>query len=247
MITSVKWRQIARGLRDRIARGELRPGDPLPSEQELAVRYGVARGTARVALQHLVQTGAAADGSPRRVAHAELLTVHITRTADRTSPGESPTLGADSWLGDMRAAGQEPAHELDVITRQASHELAQRLEVGEDSAVVARRQLRYAGDRPHNEITYWYPAGVARGTPLASPASIIEGALAWLETNRGQMLHEVEITARMPGEDEAGRLLIPGGVPVAVVWRTSRTMAGVPMVTSMAVYPADRVRLALAL
>ena len=247
MITSVKWRQIAGGLRAQIARGDLRPGDPLPSEQELADYHNVARGTARVALQHLVQTGVAVDGSPRRVAHPELLTVHIARTADLTSPGESPTLGADAWLADMRAAGRVPEHDLEVIARQADHELARRLEVGEDSAVVARRQLRYAGDRPHNEITYWYPAGVAHGTPLASPASMIEGALAWLEANYGTLAHEVEITARMPGEDETARLQIPGGVPVAVVWRTSRNLAGLPLVTSMAVYPADRTRLALVL
>lgn len=247
MITPTKWRQIAEELITRIARGDIQPGDPLPSEQELAGQYDVARGTARVALQHLEQTGVAVGGSPRRAARRELLTVHITRTADRVSPGESPTLGADSWLGDMQAAGRETAHQLDVIIARADHDLAQRLEVSEDSAVVARRQLRLAGKRPHNEITYWYPAGVAHGTPLASPASIIEGALAWLEANRGTMAHEVEITARMPGEDERDRLDIPAGVPVAVVWRTSRSTGGYPLVTSMAVYPADRTRLALVL
>ena len=40
-------------LRDQIAGGALAPGDPLPSEQELGVLYGVSRITVRRALQEL--------------------------------------------------------------------------------------------------------------------------------------------------------------------------------------------------
>jgi GntR family transcriptional regulator len=245
----IKYRDIAGDLIDQIARGELEPGDPLPSEVVLAKHWNVARMTAREALRYLVRTGVAADGSPRTVAHRELLTVNIARDADHTDreTGEQPAHGgADAFLADARAAGREPAHKLRVIIDRAGHDLAQLLEVDEDSAVVGRHQVRGWGDTIHNEVTYWYPAGVAHGTPLASPASIIEGALAWLEANRGELRHEVEITSREPGEDEARRLVIGSG-PVLVVWRTSRDQNGIPVVVSMAVYPADRTRLRLLL
>ena len=46
-------RRIADDLRGLIQSGELRPGDPLPSESALSERYGVARGTVRQALAEL--------------------------------------------------------------------------------------------------------------------------------------------------------------------------------------------------
>ncbi|WP_327384901.1 GntR family transcriptional regulator [Streptomyces sp. NBC_01207] len=51
------YRQIAADLAAEIARGELTPGRPLPSEKELTERYGVARNTARSALAVLRERG----------------------------------------------------------------------------------------------------------------------------------------------------------------------------------------------
>lgn len=51
------YRLIAADLRGRIERGELRPGDVLPSEAELTARYGVSRGTTRQAFLELQAAG----------------------------------------------------------------------------------------------------------------------------------------------------------------------------------------------
>jgi DNA-binding GntR family transcriptional regulator len=51
------YREIAEELRRLIGRGELRPGDMVPSELALAEHYAVARGTARSALAQLVDEG----------------------------------------------------------------------------------------------------------------------------------------------------------------------------------------------
>ncbi|MFG2862148.1 GntR family transcriptional regulator [Streptomyces sioyaensis] len=51
------YRQIAADLIAEIARGDLAPGKPLPSEKELTERYGVARNTARSALAVLREQG----------------------------------------------------------------------------------------------------------------------------------------------------------------------------------------------
>jgi GntR family transcriptional regulator, N-acetylglucosamine utilization regulator len=51
------YRQIKDDLAGRIQRGELKPGDPLPSERELCERYGVSRPTLRQATQDLVRQG----------------------------------------------------------------------------------------------------------------------------------------------------------------------------------------------
>jgi DNA-binding GntR family transcriptional regulator len=49
--------QIAAALRDRIRKGDFKPGDRLPSEAALSEEFGVARGTAREALKKLDDDG----------------------------------------------------------------------------------------------------------------------------------------------------------------------------------------------
>ncbi|MER8221233.1 winged helix-turn-helix domain-containing protein [Streptomyces sp. NPDC094143] len=63
--------EIADDLRERIRGGELRPGDRLPTQAELAERFGVERGTVRQALRVLQEDGLlthVSKGSPPRIA-----------------------------------------------------------------------------------------------------------------------------------------------------------------------------------
>ena len=48
------YRQIADRIREQIARGELKPGDALPTESALQTEFGVSRVTVRQALRQLV-------------------------------------------------------------------------------------------------------------------------------------------------------------------------------------------------
>ncbi|WP_052310457.1 winged helix-turn-helix domain-containing protein [Streptomyces viridochromogenes] len=63
--------EIADRLRERIRAGELRPGDRLPTQAELAEEFGVERGTVRQAVRALQEDGLLANvskGSPPRIA-----------------------------------------------------------------------------------------------------------------------------------------------------------------------------------
>ncbi|MFF6999507.1 winged helix-turn-helix domain-containing protein [Streptomyces sp. NPDC008313] len=63
--------EIANRLRDRIRAGELKAGDRLPTQAELAEEFGVERGTVRQALRALQDDGLLSNvskGSPPRVA-----------------------------------------------------------------------------------------------------------------------------------------------------------------------------------
>jgi DNA-binding GntR family transcriptional regulator len=68
-----RYHSIATDLRAAIESGQLRPGDPVPSESALAAQYGVARGTARHALAELEGAGlvVAVHGKGRYVRAAE--------------------------------------------------------------------------------------------------------------------------------------------------------------------------------
>ncbi|MEU5532646.1 GntR family transcriptional regulator [Streptomyces sp. NPDC020362] len=63
--------EIADVLRERIRRGDLKPGDRLPTQAELAEEFGVERGAVRQALSALAVDGLLRDitkGSPPRIA-----------------------------------------------------------------------------------------------------------------------------------------------------------------------------------
>jgi GntR family transcriptional regulator len=51
------YQQLADLLTGQIERGELRPGQPLPSELHLQQTYGVSRGTVRMAMRALREQG----------------------------------------------------------------------------------------------------------------------------------------------------------------------------------------------
>lgn len=74
--------EIADILRDRIRAGDLRAGDRLPTQAELADEFGVERGTVRQALRALQQDGLLSNvskGSPPRVAE-------VTPASDEPQP-----------------------------------------------------------------------------------------------------------------------------------------------------------------
>ncbi|RAE39638.1 PLP-dependent aminotransferase family protein, partial [Burkholderia multivorans] len=49
--------QIVTGIRDLVARGELRPGEPVPASRKLAGHLGVSRGTVETAYAQLAVEG----------------------------------------------------------------------------------------------------------------------------------------------------------------------------------------------
>jgi GntR family transcriptional regulator len=92
--------QVARHLRELIARGALRPDAPLPAERELAEKLNVSRVTLRKALQELAGDGLI-DQRPRagtfirRIHVEQALSVLTGFTEDMQSRGLDP---ASRWL-----------------------------------------------------------------------------------------------------------------------------------------------------
>src|ERR1039457_6398843 len=95
-----KSSQVADDLRHRITSGELRPGDPVPSEPTLMDQYEIARGTVRKALQQLTQEGLISNGQGRGRtvrAHAPV-TFLASQSESRKRAGERT---GDAWVADV--------------------------------------------------------------------------------------------------------------------------------------------------
>ena len=55
--TNRRYEQVAEQIQQLIARGVLKPGDRLPGERDLAVKFGVGRGSIRDAIRALEMMG----------------------------------------------------------------------------------------------------------------------------------------------------------------------------------------------
>ena len=126
------YAQVYRALRTKIIEGEFPPGANLPTEKELASRFGVSLITARRALGDLVHEGLIQRKSgkgttvvPRLLGLSSLLEVQGRRTRTRILAVDNAPLTADSPLHVRMGVPVEPA-----------------------VAMLRVRRLRYVDDRP---------------------------------------------------------------------------------------------------
>lgn len=157
------YMRLQRLLRQRLASGELGPGQALPSERDLAVQLAVSRVTVRKALAGLVQDGVLV---PRRGAG--------TFVAERIV---KPLSKITSFTEDLRARGLNPRSVfLERSLGEVTPEEAMALNLSPGSRVVRLHRLRYAGEAPlaveHSAI----PQAI-----LEDPARVTDSLYATLE------------------------------------------------------------------
>jgi len=126
------WQSIAAALRAEISEGRYLPGDRLPTEAQLAARFGVNRHTVRHALTPLVEDGLVRT---RRGAGAFVA----------AAPTDYPLGERVRFHQNLLAAGRRPdKRRLDVAQRMATREEARALRVGEGAPVCAYHGLSLA-------------------------------------------------------------------------------------------------------
>ena len=207
------YRQIADQLRGAIDRGELRPGDRLPSEAELMRHYGVARMTARQAIQELRTEGRVVAEQGRGV--FVRLPAPVRRLAsDRFARGTARP-GKAAFLAEAEKAGVRPQVDQIEVNRAPAPRMCvsgSSLADGEEAVVRSRRYL--ADGHPIETAVSYIPADLAEGTRIAEQ-----------DTGPGRDLRPPgggrapagrfteEVTARMPTADERRRLQLAAARP----------------------------------
>jgi GntR family transcriptional regulator len=153
------YAQLARLLRERIARGEYRPGDRLPSEAELCATYRVSPMTVRRAVTLLVQEEVA------------------TTEQGRGTFVKSPKLGAATFdLSDLRRYLDDSATAVTILEARivsASARVSSKLAVGEGARVIAIKRLLSREDELifyHSEYLVFDPAWQRRRGPQVRPS-----------------------------------------------------------------------------
>jgi GntR family transcriptional regulator len=238
-------RRIADELRRAILDRELAPGQPLPSERELARTHGTARNTARQAIAILQAEGLVEAQHGRGVFVRErrpLLRVAHDRYARRyRQSGRAP------FRAEAEAQGRMARVEVTAIEPVAAPAwVSERLALPKGERVLVRRNRYLADEEPVQLAITYLPLSIAEGTALEREVPATGGIYAALE-ELGHQLTRIEerATARMPLPEEATALSLLPGVPVIDLRHTSYDQRDKPIEATHSILPADRNALTL--
>jgi GntR family transcriptional regulator len=235
-------RRIADAVRALITEGELAPGDKLPSERELARRFGTARNTAREAIRLLTEEGLVTAQHGRGVFVREKQRL-VRWGNERYSRRTFRETGLTPFRLEMQRQGKTPRVEVTSIEQiTPPFDVAERLKASpEEPSVLRRCNTYYADDEPLQVVTTYIRWTDADGTSLLQPKTGPGGIYGRLEEAGHTMTSgQDEVTARMASHHEVQTLDLPPGVPVLDVLHTSLNQDGEPFEVSRFVHRADR-------
>ena len=208
--------------------GELCVDSPIPSERELAERYGLSRMTVRQGINSLVAEG------------------RLTRVAGVGTFVAAPKLDVQARLAsfteDMLSRGMRPGMTLLALEKiEAGTHVAKQLDVPRGEPVIRIDRLRYADGVPMSVQNTYLPEALVPGL-LEQP---FEGSLHQLLRERYSLTvdwGEQTIEAATADPELARLLEISNGTPILRLHR--RSYAGDRLVEyDVSSYRADRYQL----
>jgi len=234
-----RYRQVADDLRAAIRRGEFTAGSVLPSQPDLARKYGLNQTSINRAIAILRAEGLI------RVEHGIGAFVQEVPTVKRVRRIPRAGSAGSSFAEEMRNAGLTPRTELaDLATVPATPEIADLLHVEAGSPVVRRTRHMFASERPVQLATSYVPIEVAGSQDIALPDTGPTGLYERLAARGFKPARFAEdIEVRQPRREEAAFLRLTEAQPVLVVARTVYDAADRPVEAVINVFPSQQWRL----
>jgi GntR family transcriptional regulator len=236
--------RVADDLRMQIETGALRPGDKLPTMDELAATHMCSLAVIRKAIDLLKQQGLVISEQGRGMFVRER--PHARRHGiDRYSKSRwragKPILTAEAE-SQGHTAGQL-MRELGEVP--APPKVAEKFGIPAGTPVWVRRRTTLVDDRPNQLADSYYELDVVNGTLIQQENTGPGGGFARLE-DAGYELDEIceEWSVRMPTGPESVALLLPAGTPVVDLTRTTFDKTGRAVEVMLAVISGDMVQMA---
>ena len=206
------YRQIKSLIVQALESGEWRPGEAIPSEQELAARFGVSQGTVRKAVDEL----AAENVLVRKQGKGTFVVSHhdprqffrfLRLVPDDGSLTQPQSVPLDCWRA---KAGQEAARVLQIP-------------VG-DPIIILRRVLKFSG-KPVVLDEIYLPGEVFEGLTLDTLKEWKGSLYSFFETRFGVRMLRAEERIRAVAADRmaAETLGVKEGTPLLSVERVTYT------------------------
>ncbi len=225
------WRQIEQAMERDITAGVITPGAQLPTEAQLAARFGVNRHTVRRAMEELSRRG--------------LVRVEQGRGSFVTEDVIDYTIGPRTRFSEViRRQNREPAGiVLRVEEAAADRAAADALGVRRGSKLVMVERLSSADGRPVCVGAHHFPAArFGEMARLIQQGNGISQALAAMGvTDYARKV--TRVTARMPTPEEAELLRQPRSRPVLVSESINVDAAGTPVEWGVTRYATARVQI----
>lgn len=231
-----RYRQVADDLREAIARGTYAPGEALPSQPQLARKYGLTQTSIGKAIGLLEAEGIIHTQSGIGSFVLDIPTVKRTRRV----PSHGSASGS-SFAEGMEKAGLTPSTELvQAEAIDPPDNVAEHLALPVGEKVLIRKRHMFADGRPVQVAASHTPMSVAGSEDLAFPDTGPTGFYERLAERGHRIVRFVEeIEVRRPTDDEAEFLRIGGGNQVLEVTRLSLDRNARPLEVVINVFPAQ--------
>ncbi|HVO57185.1 MAG TPA: GntR family transcriptional regulator [Dongiaceae bacterium] len=220
------YQRIQSAIRKRIDAGQLRPGDPVSSERDLAKLHEVSLMTARHALAGLERDGIV----ERRRGVGTFVSaprIHFNKLMSYTEQMAARSLSAGSKILFAKVVDNEP-------------EAAARLSLPPTDQLIKLERLRHASDEPFALETCYLSAAEFPGLLVAplqreSLFAIIERDF---DVRLGYADEEIDATAADPRTSEL--LNVPRREPLLRIRQVIYSTKGKPLLYVLGIYRSDR-------
>ncbi len=219
--------QLKEIIREKVTRGEWKPGKLIPSERELSKQYGISRMTVRQALTELTQEGVLRrkQGVGSFVAELKI---------------EQQLTGLTGFTEDMRKRGlQAKARVLRLEAIQPPADVVTALQISPQQPVVLLERLRMVGQEPMAlEASHLHFPQVTELLEEDFESRSLYELLAE-KYNIVPTKAKQSIEAALPNRREQRLLGLPGGSPVLRNRRTTFDQNGRPFEYTKSAYRGD--------
>lgn len=211
--------------------GEWKPGELIPSEMELAVRFRVSQGTVRKAIDEL----AAENLVIRRQGKGTFVATH----AEHHVQYRFLRLMPDS--GDPSSEGPAERQIIECRRLRAPADIARPLALRNGEAVLQLRRVLAFQGTPTIVEDVWLPGGPFKGLTGDRLTAYRGPMYALFETEFGvHMVRAEEKIRAIAADDASAKLLgVPKGEPLLSVERIAYTYNDIPMELRRGLYRTD--------
>lgn len=235
---TIRYQEIGRHLRDRIAEGTYPVGSTIPAIPALMSEFDVARDTVRDAVARLANEGLV---TPMRGVGT------VVRDSSPVALGYRADRAASVWA-EQADAGPNSDQVVEAGWDAPDREITSRLDLPPNSEVVHRVRHQAKGEHVAQVMEQWLPDYMANiieestGVNLADASTVPHTDLFSLMRQAGDAPTTVSerISTRMPTPDESELLHLPTGIPVLVTHRITRNSSSTPLETSTFTGAGDR-------
>ncbi len=225
--------RVANDLRAKIEKGEIPPGAPIPSVNELMRTYGIANATVQKALRPLKAAGLV-ETRPGVGVFVREVRRKISRSADHVSPVVPGAPASYNAVTDL----------IEVTEVAPPDEIAELLGLDPGEPAVRRTRHMREGDEILEIAVSHLPIEIAGGTKLGRHVKLAGGVPTALRSLGYPPRRSREwVDARMPTSYEIETLRLQTGVPVFRLLRMTWTDDDRPVEALEMVFGGNRYRL----